>query len=215
MKFQISKANYSILSLTLDQDEKIFAQHNKVKISWKSETIEKKVISRGKHKPLKQMLFLGKDQVFDVYSTKKNNETIAFVTKYSGEIKVLKILKNQPVIIKNQSLIAMTENIKITPHLKFNFFRKFFWHEDISLDKLEGEGLAFIEVDSSAIDYKLEEDQSITFNNSAIAIMDHTCRVQIEQTNIFKSIFIGDRIYRYQVFGPGKITMQNIPRNRE
>jgi uncharacterized protein (AIM24 family) len=212
MKYKISKGKYPIVSVDLESGEKLITEHNKPNITWKSKNITKEVISTGKHKPFKQIILFGKNKVFDIHTAIESDATIAFSTIYPGDIKPVIIKKNQPMIIRSGSLIAMTSGIKTSSHLKINLIRQFFWHKDISLEKLEGEGVVFIEVDCSATEYNLEEGQTLSFNNAAIAVMDSTCRVVIEQNNVFKSMFTGNEIYRYQVSGPGKVIMQNMAR---
>jgi uncharacterized protein (AIM24 family) len=210
MKYEISKGNYPVVSLTLSAGEKIFVPYKKARIRWKSENIVKNIISKGKQKPFIEIALFRKDNVFEIYSAIEKEEIIALSTTDLAEIKPIIIKKNQSLIIRKNSLIATTENIKITPHLKLNFLRKFFWSEMIALDKVEGEGIVFIEVGSSAIEYKLEEKQKIVFTDSVISIMENTCRVEIQQINIFKTLLHGNRIYRYSVTGPGKVTLQPL-----
>jgi uncharacterized protein (AIM24 family) len=45
--------------------------------------------------------------------------------------------------------------------------------------------------------------------------MEKNCRVEIEYESIVKSIFTGKKVFLYKITGPGKVTMQKIPHNRE
>jgi uncharacterized protein (AIM24 family) len=119
------------------------------------------------------------------------------------------------MVIKKGTLICMQQGVRLSPHRKRGFISSLLWNDDIALQKLEGTGFAFIELDASAAEYVLSEGESMKFDRSAIAYMSSTCKVSIQKTNIIKSFFFGgDSIYQYTIMGPGKVTMQNFNRNR-
>jgi uncharacterized protein (AIM24 family) len=61
-------------------------------------------------------MLLGKEKAFDVFLANVSEEIIAFLTINQCNIKAITINKNQSIIIKNNSLIAMTKNVTL-PHI--------------------------------------------------------------------------------------------------
>jgi uncharacterized protein (AIM24 family) len=81
------------------------------------------------------------------------------------------------------------------------------------MQKLSGQGTAFIEIDGSVCEYRLEAGQQIVVDTGYLAAMDATCSMDIQTVPGVKNmIFGGEGLFNTVVTGPGNILLQTMPR---
>ena len=80
------------------------------------------------------------------------------------------------------------------------------------MQKLSGNGTAFVEIDGFACEYTLAAGQSMIVDTGYLAMMDATCSIEIVSVPGVKNmLFGGEGIFNTVVKGPGKITLQTMP----
>ena len=80
------------------------------------------------------------------------------------------------------------------------------------MQKLSGNGLAFLEIDGSAVEYELQPGQSMIVDSGNLAMMDATCSMDIVTVKGVKNaLFGGEGLFNTVVTGPGKIVVQTMP----
>ena len=87
-----------------------------------------------------------------------------------------------------------------------------FGGEGFIMQRLSGKGIAFVEIDGSAIEYDLAPGQSMIVDTGYLAMMDATCSMDIKTVKGVKNMFLGgEGIFNTVVTGPGKIVLQTLP----
>ena len=80
------------------------------------------------------------------------------------------------------------------------------------MQRISGNGVVFLEIDGSAIEYELEAGQRMVLDTGYLAMMDATCSVDIERVKGVKNmLFGGEGLFNTVVTGPGKIVVQTMP----
>ena len=80
------------------------------------------------------------------------------------------------------------------------------------MQKLEGEGMAFIEIDGSAVEYELAAGEQMIVDTGYVAYMSATCSLDIVTVKGVKNIFLGgEGLFNTVVTGPGKVCLQTMP----
>ena len=80
------------------------------------------------------------------------------------------------------------------------------------MQRLSGQGIAFIEIDGHAIDYELAPGQQIIVDTGYLAKMEATCQMDITSVKGLKNkIFGGEGFFNTVITGPGKVTLQTMP----
>ena len=78
--------------------------------------------------------------------------------------------------------------------------------------KISGNGLAFIEVDGSVVEYQLAPGQQMVIDTGYLAMMDATVQMDIQQVRGVKNVlFGGESLFNTVVTGPGRILLQTMP----
>lgn len=80
------------------------------------------------------------------------------------------------------------------------------------MQKLSGQGIAFLEIDGSVVEYDLGSNESILVDTGYLAAMDATCSIDIETVKgIGNALFGGEGLFNTRVSGPGHIWLQTMP----
>lgn len=80
------------------------------------------------------------------------------------------------------------------------------------MQKLSGQGIAFIEIDGSAVEYNLAAGQTIVVDTGYVAMMDATCTMDVKTVPGVKNILLGgEGLFNTHVTGPGRVIVQTMP----
>ena len=87
-----------------------------------------------------------------------------------------------------------------------------FGGEGFIMQRLSGRGMAFLEIDGSAVEYELEAGQQIVVDTGFLAAMSATCKMEIQQVKGIKNaLFGGEGLFHTVVTGPGRVILQTMP----
>ena len=80
------------------------------------------------------------------------------------------------------------------------------------MQKLSGQGTAFIEIDGSAVEYHLNPGQVMIVDTGYLAAMDETCSMDIVTVpGVKNALFGGEGLFNTKITGPGNIILQTMP----
>ena len=80
------------------------------------------------------------------------------------------------------------------------------------MQKLTGDGTAFIEIDGSAVTYNLAPGQQMIVDTGHVVLMSDSCEMTIQTVKGLKNvIFGGEGLFNTVVTGPGQVIVQTMP----
>ena len=80
------------------------------------------------------------------------------------------------------------------------------------MQKLSGQGTAFVEIDGSVVEYELAPGQQIVVDTGILAAMTETCTMNIQQIKGVKNVLLGgEGLFNTVITGPGKVYLQSMP----
>lgn len=80
------------------------------------------------------------------------------------------------------------------------------------MQKLSGNGTAFLEFDGSIKEYTLQAGQQMVLDTGYLAAMEGTCQISIRTVPGLKNKLLGgEGLFNTVVTGPGKIWLQSMP----
>ena len=83
------------------------------------------------------------------------------------------------------------------------------------MQKLSGNGTAFVELDGSIVEYDLGPGETIVVDTGYIAMMDASCKMEVIGVKGLKNkILGGEGFFNTLVTGPGKVYLQTMPINQ-
>jgi uncharacterized protein (TIGR00266 family) len=141
---------------------------------------------------------------------------VAFSAPYPGKIIPVDLLEfNGQFICQKNSYLCSAKGIEI----KIQFVKKIgagiFGGEGFILQKLEGNGMAFIHAGGTIVEKFLEPGETLRVDTGCIVGFSETVDYDIKFVGGFKNaLFGGEGIFLAQLTGPGKVYLQSLPFSR-
>lgn len=208
MKYTITGDNLQFVNIQLEDGETIQAQSGAMRYMTGNVTMESKA-KGGLLKGLKRSL-TGESFFLVCYKSVGGSGVVGFGGGAPGKIVDLDISQGSWIVQKTGHLCSQdTVDLDIAYQKKLGSM--FFGGEGLILQRLSGEGIAFIAAcgDFNVIDLKPGEKYKISTSN-AVAWQD-TVTYDIESTGGLKNaLFSGEGLFLTTLTGPGKIIIQSM-----
>jgi len=157
-------------------------------------------------------MFSGESMFQNVYTSMGGPGMIAFGSSFAGSIRAVEITPQRPVVCQKRAFLASQMGVELSIFFQKKFGAGFFGGEGFIMQHLSGNGIAFLEIDGSAVEYDLQPGQSMIIDTGYLAMMDATCQVDIQQVQGLKNVvFGGEGLFNTRVTGPGHIVLQTMP----
>lgn len=180
-------------------------------MSWMSPNLEMETSGGGAGKMFGRM-FSGESMFQNRYTARREAGMIAFASKFPGDIRAVEITRDSPVICQKGAFLASTEGVELSVAFQQKFSTGLFGGEGFIMQKLSGNGTAFIEIDGSTIEYNLEHGQQMLIDTGYLAMMDATVKMEIQKVKGLKNVMLGgEGLFNTLVTGPGRVVIQTMP----
>ena len=157
-------------------------------------------------------MFSGESIFQNTYTAVGGEGMIAFASSFPGAILAIPITPNNPVIVQKSSFLAAETGVELSVFFQRKFRAGLFGGEGFIMQKLSGNGMAFMEIDGTAFEYQLADGQSMIVDTGNLAMADATCSIDIQTVKGVKNIlFGGEGLFNTVVTGPGRVTLQSMP----
>ena len=209
MKYQIKGEPMPVVICRLEDGESVLCESGAM--SWMSPNLEMQTSGGGAGKMLGRM-FSGESMFQNRYTARRGSGMIAFASKFPGDIRAVEISPSAPVICQKGAFLASTEGVEMSVAFQQKFSTGLFGGEGFIMQKLSGNGLAFIEIDGSTIEYNLESGQQMLIDTGYLAMMDATVKMEIQRVKGVKNMLLGgEGLFNTLVTGPGRVVIQTMP----
>ena len=209
MRYSIEGGQLPVVICTLENGESMITE--KGAMAWMSPNMEMQTQGTGGLGKSLGRLFSG-DSVFqNKYTAHGGQGQIAFASSFPGSIVAMDISQN-PIIAQKSAFLASEAGVNLSVFFRKTFGTGLFGGEGFIMQKLEGNGIAFLEIDGSVVEYELAAGQQIVADTDYVAYMSATCRMDIVPVKGAKNIlFGGEGLFNTVVTGPGKVGLQTMP----
>ena len=111
-----------------------------------------------------------------------------------------------------RSFLAATDGVQLSVFFQNKALTGFFGGEGFIMQKLSGHGIAFIEIDGSAVEYRLEAGQRLIVDTGNVAMVDSTVSIDVQRVKGAKNLlFGGEGLFNTVLTGPGNVVLQTMP----
>ena len=139
----------------------------------------------------------------------------AFASSFPGSMRAINISANQGMIVQKSAFLAAESGVQLSIAFQKKIGGGFFGGEGFIMQRLSGQGTAFIEIDGYAMEYLLQPGQSMIVDTGYLAAMSETCTIDVQKVPGVKNmLFGGEGIFNTVVTGPGTIILQTMPINQ-
>ena len=116
------------------------------------------------------------------------------------------------MIVQKSAFLAAQPGVDISVHFSKKLGVGFFGGEGFIMQRLSGNGIAFIEIDGELIEYELQAGQQIVVDTGNVAGFSAGVQMEIKQVPGMKNMFLGgEGIFNTVLTGPGKVWLQTMP----
>lgn len=180
-------------------------------MSWMSPNMKMETSGGGLGKMFGRM-FSGESMFQNRYKARGGAGMIAFASKFPGDIRAVEITPSTPVLCQKGAFLASTEGVEMSVAFQQKFSTGLFGGEGFIMQKLSGNGVAFLEIDGSTMEYNLERGQQLLIDTGYLAMMDATVKMEIQKVKGLKNaMFGGEGLFNTLVTGPGRVVIQTMP----
>ncbi len=209
MKYQIQGEPMPVVICTLEDGESMITE--KGSMVWMSPNMEMKTSAGGLGKAFGK-LFSGEAMFQNIYTARGGQGLIAFASSFPGTIRAIEIKPGKAVIAQKSAFLASTSGVELSVHFQKKAGAGFFGGEGFIMQKLSGEGLAFVEIDGSVVEYDLAAGQQLIVDTGNLALADDTVSIDVQMVKGAKNVFFGgEGLFNTVLTGPGKVTLQSMP----
>ncbi len=137
---------------------------------------------------------------------------IAFASSYPGAIIPFEITPSKGIIAQKSAFLASTDGVELSMYFQKKLGAGFFGGEGFIMQRMSGQGIAFVEIDGHCVEYELAPGQSMMIDTGHLAAMEETVSIDIQMIKGMKNMFLGgEGMFNTKVTGPGKIWLQTMP----
>ena len=208
MQYKIQGENMPVVICQLENGESMITESGSM--VWMSPNMEMQTSAGGLGKAFGR-IFSGENVFQNIY-TAHGSGMITFASKFPGAIRAVEVTPDKPLVVQKTAFLAATSGVELSVFFQKKLGAGFFGGEGFIMQKLTGHGLAFIEIDGSAVEYELQRGQQLVVDTGNLAMMSDTCSMDIQSVRGVKNVlFGGEGLFNTVVTGPGRVTLQTMP----
>ncbi|MBQ8814930.1 MAG: TIGR00266 family protein [Lachnospiraceae bacterium] len=210
MKYTIKGDSLPVVICELESGEQMITE--KGSMSWMSPNMQMSTSGGGSLGKAFGRMFSGESIFQNIYTAKGGPGMIAFASSFPGSIRPVEISPGNELIVQKSGFLASTSGVDLSVFFHKKFGAGLFGGEGFIMQRLSGRGLAFIEIDGTAIEYDLKPGQQLIVDTGYLAAMSATCKLDIQSVPGLKNaLFGGEGLFNTVVTGPGHVILQTMP----
>ncbi len=170
-----------------------------------------KIFSAGKR------LLTGENLFMTLYTNiSQSKRTVTFAAPYSGKIIPLNLASlNGKIICQKDSFLCAAKGVSVGIEFQRKLGTGLFGGEGFIMQKLEGDGMAFVHSGGYVIEKELQPGELLRVDTGCIVAFTQQVNYDIELVKGVKNVIFGGEGLFYAVLrGPGKVWLQSLPISR-
>lgn len=208
MKYNIQGEPMPVVICHLEAGESMITERGSM--VWMSGNMRMETQTGGLGKAFGR-LFSGESIFQNTYTAVGGPGMIAYASSFPGTIRAVEITPSMPVIAQKSAFLAATPGVELSIHFQKKFGTGLFGGEGFIMQRLSGQGMAFLEIDGSAVEYSLAPGQQLIVDTGNLAMVDATCQIDIQTVKGAKNVlFGGEGLFNTVVTGPGRVVLQTM-----
>ena len=208
MKYEIVGKTVPSVQFTLNQGEGIYSQSGGM--IWQTEGIQMETNAKGGVMKSLGRMFAGESIFMNTYSATRNDAQVAFAATAPGDVIPVNMSENpNGFYIQKRAFLCAEPNVNISLAFTKRFSAGLFGGEGFIIQKAEGNGMLFLEVDGDPIIKELGPGEILKVDTGDVVGFESTVSYEIETVKGIKNIFLGgEGLFLTKLVGPGKVILQ-------
>lgn len=146
------------------------------------------------------------------YRAEGQKGTVAFATKLPGVIRPVAVGNGREFMVSRHGFLAGTKDVTLAIGFQRKLGAGVFSGNGFVLQRLGGQGVAWIELSGELIEYRLAPGETIHVHPGHVGIFDASVSFDIEMVPGIKNMLFGaDSLFLVKLTGPGIVWLQSLP----
>ena len=162
-------------------------------------------------------LITGEKMFTTVYQNQASQKRrIAFAAPFPGKIVALDLQRlGGTLIAQKESFLCAARGVSIGLHFQQRLSVGFFGGEGFVMQRLEGNGLAFIHAGGTVVRRELQAGETLLVDTGCIVAYTPNVNFEIQYVGKIKTaLFGGEGLFLAKMTGPGQVWLQSLPFSR-
>src|SRR5688572_24066825 len=149
-------------------------------------------------------------------NSSQGKKKVSFASPYPGKIIPLDLLRmGGKMVCQKDSFLCAAKGVSVGIEFQRKLGTGLFGGEGFIMQKLEGDGMAFVHAGGHVIERELEPGELIKIDTGCIVAFTQTIDYDIQFVGGIKNtIFGGEGLFFATLTGPGKVWIQSLPVSR-
>jgi uncharacterized protein (TIGR00266 family) len=162
-------------------------------------------------------LVTGESLFTTVYTNRGNQkQRVAFAAPYPGKILPMELKPLGGMLIcQKDAFLCAARGVSLGIALQQKLSVGFFGGEGFIMQKLEGDGLAFVHAGGTVVKRDLQPGQTLHVDTGCVVAYTQTINFEIQYVGKVKTaLFGGEGLFFAKITGPGTVWLQSLPFSR-
>ena len=210
MRYEIKGDTLPVVVCYLEGGEQMITERGSM--SWMSPNMKMETTTNGGIGKAFGRMFSGEAMFQNRYTAMGGNGMIAFASSFPGQILARQIVPGQELIVQKTGFLASEAGVSLSVYFQKKLGAGFFGGEGFIMQRLSGNGMAFLEFDGHVVQYDLQSGQQIVVDTGYLAAMEGSCSIEVQTVPGLKNmVFGGEGVFNTVVTGPGRVWLQTMP----
>lgn len=169
------------------------------------------LLSAGKRVLTGESLFM------TIFANQANQrQRVAFASPYPGRIVPVDLRRHgNALLCQKDAFLCSAKGISVGIALQRKLGAGLFGGEGFILQKLEGDGLAFLHAGGTVVERQLAAGETMRLDTGCLVAFEQQVNYDIQMVRGVKSMFFGgEGLFYASMTGPGKVWIQSLPFSR-
>ena len=209
MNYQILGKTVPAVEVTLNKGESMYSQ--KGGMSWQTLGINMSTNARGGIMKSLGRMFTGESIFMSTFTADTDGAKVAFSTTVPGEVKAIDLSKIPGgIILQKGAFLCAESNVDLSMTFSKRFSAGLLGGEGFVLQKAEGNGMLFLEIDGDPIEKDLAPGEILKVDTGNVVAFENTVSYEIETVKGLGNILLGgEGLFLTKLVGPGKVIIQS------
>lgn len=209
MQYEIKGGSFPIVVCHLNQNEQMITE--KGSMVWMSPNMQMDTKGGGIGKMFSKA-FSGESMFQNTYTARGGDGMITFGSSFPGMIKAVNIAPGKEMILQKSAFLASEAGVELSVHFNKKLGTGFFGGEGFIMQRLSGNGTAFVEIDGELMEYELRAGEQLVVDTAYVAGFSAGVQMDIQQVAGLKNKFLGgEGFFNTVLTGPGRVWLQTMP----
>ena len=146
------------------------------------------------------------------YTAQGSPGLLAFATRVPGHILPVDVSPTQVFMVHRHGFLCGTTGVQVSVGFQQSLGAGIFGGDGFLLQKLVGQGQAWVELDGEVVPYDLGPGETLRVHPGHVGMFESTVNFSITRIpGIRNMLFGGDGIFLAALTGPGRVWLQSLP----